>query len=108
MDAHSPLHSLPPGFHWEAPFAGSPLAHHLVAVPDSDPDAWLASVRPAVGERGAIATIRRHLGLKDQVSRPFRTDAAALGWVERWLAGHGATVRAELADERPSRRLSTA
>lgn len=36
MDTHSPLHELPPGFHWEAPFAGSIFPSHLVAVPDED------------------------------------------------------------------------
>ncbi|BAV99802.1 hypothetical protein ABIE09_004550 [Lysobacter enzymogenes] len=96
MDTQSPLHELPPGFHWEAPFAGSIFPAHLVAVPDDDCEAWLATVAPARDGLGAIATIRRHLGIKDHVSRPFRTDAAAAGWVARWLSGQGETVRAEL------------
>jgi len=96
MDATRPLQDLPPGFHWEAPFSGSIFPPHLVAVPDEDSEAWLATIAPVQGQKAAVATIRRHLGLKDHVSRPFRTDAAALGWVARWLSSQGGAVRAEL------------
>ncbi|MGH8083340.1 MAG: hypothetical protein ACREP7_22375 [Lysobacter sp.] len=97
MNSHQLSQSLPPGFHWEAPFACSILPPHLVAVPDDDIEAWLATVTPARDSDGAIATIRRHLGIKDHVSRPFRTDAAAVAWVARWLESQGAAVRAELS-----------
>lgn len=108
MDAARPLHNLPPGFHWEVPFSGWTFPSHLIAVPDEDPDAWLATVSPARGEVAAVATIRRHLGLKDHVSRPFRTDAAALGWVARWLYSQGGAVRAELAGYGPLRPVTAA
>lgn len=100
MDTHWPLQDLPPGFHWEAPSSGSIFPPHLVAVPDDDPEAWLATVAPAHGQTGAVATIRHHLGLREHVSRPFRTDATALGWVARWLSSQGGAVRAELAGDR--------
>lgn len=99
MNANSPLQRLPPGFHWEAPFSGSVFPSHLVAVPDDDPEASLATVAPAHGQTAAVATIRRHFGLREHVSRPFRTDAAALGWVARWLSSQGGAVRAELASD---------
>jgi hypothetical protein len=108
MDMHWPLHDLPPGFHWEAPFSGSIIPSHLVVVPDDDPDAWLATVAPARGQTAAVATIRRHLGLKDHVSRPFRTDAAALGWVARWLSSQGGAVRAELRRDGTPRQATAA
>lgn len=102
MDALA-LYDLPPGFHWKAPFSGSIFPSHLVVVPDNDPEAWLAAVAPARGETAAVATIRRHLGLKDHVSRPFRNDAAAQGWVARWLSSQGGAVRAQLANNGPLR-----
>ncbi|MBT2748269.1 MULTISPECIES: hypothetical protein [unclassified Lysobacter] len=106
MDAHQLSQSLPPGFHWEAPFTSSILPPHLVAVPDDDIDAWLATITPARDSDGAIATIRRHRSVKDHVTRPFRTDAAAVGWVARWLAGQGEVVRAELAAPWPMTTVS--
>lgn len=97
MDTTQTPHDLPAGFHWEAPFAGSIFPSHLVAVPDEDAEAWLATVTPQREGHCAVATIRRHLGVRDHVSRPFRTEAAAANWVARWLSAQGESVRAELS-----------
>lgn len=57
---------------------------------------------PQRAETAAVATVRRHLGLKDHVSRPFRIDAAAQG-ARGWLSSQGGAVRAQLANNGPSR-----
>lgn len=93
MDRHSALQPLPCGFHWLA--QGPASARHLVAVPDIAPDVWLASI----GEQseGCLATIRRHQARAAHIDRPFRTAAAASGWVARWLDRQGRMICAELS-----------
>ncbi|WP_408951443.1 hypothetical protein [Lysobacter sp. Hz 25] len=94
MDTTSSQHApLPTGFHWEV--LGAAPTKHLVAVPDTAPEVWLASI----GDDGVgcIATIRRHKARASHIDRPFRTAAAAAGWVARWLDRQGGLIRAELA-----------
>lgn len=88
---------LPDGFHWE--HAGFGVAHHHVAVPDSAPEMWLASI--GRNTQGCTATIRRHQARACQVDRPFRTEAAAAGWVARWLDRQGHLIQAQLRDRPP-------
>lgn len=83
---------LPAGFHWEVEGLG--LARHCVAVPDSAPEMWLATIGPT--QCGCTATIRRHQARAMHIDRPFRTEAAAAGWVARWLERQGYLIRAEL------------
>lgn len=95
MDTQSTLQPLPCGFHWES--LGPASARHLAAVPDINPQIWLATI----GEQGegCMATIRRHQARAAHIDRAFRTRAAASGWVARWLDRHGRLITAELADE---------
>lgn len=88
------LAELPSGFHWEV--AGLGTSRHCIAVPDADPDVWLASI----GQNGTActATIRRHQSRMTQIDRPFRTAAAAAGWVARWLERQGYLIKAELQE----------
>jgi len=94
MDTVSSQHApLPMGFHWEV--QGAAPTKHLVAVPDASPAVWLASI----GGDGdsCIATIRRHKARANHIDRPFRTTAAAAGWVARWLDRQGGLIQEELA-----------
>lgn len=93
MDTQSALQPLPCGFHWEA--QGPASARHLIAVSDIDPQVWLATIGGQDG--GCMATIRRHQARAAHIDRPFRTRAAASGWVARWLDRHGRLIAAELA-----------
>lgn len=88
---------LPRGFHWEQQGFGA--AQHHIAVPDLAPEVWLASIGKNV--HGCTATIRRHQARAFQIDRPFRTEAAAAGWVARWLDRQGHLIQAEL-QERPA------
>ena len=95
MDEFSPtLAELPDGFHWE--MAGLGACRHCIAVADLDPDIWLASI----GQNGTTctATIRRHQARMTQIDRPFRTSAAAAGWVARWLERQGHLIQAQLQE----------
>lgn len=94
------LAELPSGFHWEV--AGLGASRRCIAVPDAAPEVWLATI----GQNGATctATIRRHKARTMQIDRPFRTSAAAAGWVARWLDRQGHLIQAELGD-RFSQRL---
>lgn len=95
MDESSPtLAELPNGFHWQV--AGMDACRHCIAVADLDPDIWLASI----GQNGATctATIRRHQARTTQIDRPFRTPAAAAGWVARWLERQGHLIQAQLQE----------
>lgn len=87
-----PLAELPNGFHWEVAGLGS--CRHCIAVPDADPDVWLASI----GQNGptCTATIRRHQARNMQIDRPFHTQAAAAGWVARWLERQGHLIQGQL------------
>lgn len=83
---------LPVGFHWQA--FGPAGARQVVAVTDTSPDIWLASITDA-GD-GCTAVIRRHMARNSQIDRPFQTSAAAASWVSRWLDRQGRLIRAEL------------
>lgn len=93
MDTQSTLQPLPCGFHWEE--QGADAALHLVAVPDVCPGLRLATIDAGVA--GCVATIRTHQARAAHIDRPFRTTAAASGWVARWLERQGRLIRAELA-----------
>ncbi|UNP29288.1 hypothetical protein [Lysobacter gummosus] len=95
MDTQSTLQPLPRGFHWEA--QGPATARHLVVVPDINPDVWLATIGDQ--DNGCLATIRRHQARAAHIDRPFRTAAAASGWVARWLDRQGRLIAAELAGQ---------
>lgn len=92
MDTQSTL-QLPCGFHWEA--LGAASARHLAAVPDTNPEVWLATISDSSGQ-GCVATIRRHQVRAAHIDRLFCTAAAASGWVARWLERQGRLIRAEL------------
>lgn len=95
MDAQSPLQPLPSGFHWEA--HDQDATPRLAAVPDAHPAVCLATIRVGT-DIGCVATIRQHRARAARVKRPFRTTAAASGWIARWLERQGRIIAAELAE----------
>ena len=91
----APQTPLPAGFHWET--GGFGAARHCIVVPDVAPEMWLASIGSS--DSGCTATIRRHQARAQHINRPFRTEAAAAGWVARWLDRQGYLIQAELQGE---------